>query len=421
MNYSTAYVVQLNRKGKPWQARLKFKDEKGNWKEKSKLLPEAKGKKEAQRLADAWLDEMNKQAEMELQEQLKLADEKNKLSSVYENYLSMQYSAGALQRSTYVNNLYYYKEYIKPYLGDKNFFSIDREDINDWLTELYKKGLTDNTKHTIYARLKKVFNYYIKIGELNKDPFFGVIAPKKGEPKVSYLTKDQMDKVLASVYADFDPKDPMFAGVLLAYYAGLRRGEVLGLRWQDVDFDTQMISVRSAVTVGGKEGAYTKGPKNKSSIRTFPMVSQLKEALEERKKAIKPELNWFVCGNKDKFIAPQTFSHAFTDFTKRNNLIDANKKRLVPHALRHNFATVGINANMDIASLSLMMGHSSRAMTLDTYGASSPDALAKASVKLGEQFKTSSALEQDFEEYKREMEEQSKKELGKQDETEIIN
>lgn len=413
MNYSTAYVVQLNRKGKPWQARLKFKDEKGNWKEKSKLLPEAKGKKEAQKLADAWLDEMNKQAEEELQKQLKLVDEKNKFSSIYENYLSMQYSAGALERSTYVNNLYYYKEYIKPYLGDKNFFEIDREDIKDWLTELYNykdknnKGLSDNTKHTIYARLKKVFNYYIKLGEITKDPFFGVIAPKKGEARVSYLTKDQMNRVLSYVYSDYDPEDPMFAGILLAYYAGLRRGEILGLRWQDLDFDTQMISVRSAVTVGGKEGAYTKGPKNKSSIRTFPMVPQLKDALEQRKEAIKPELNWFVCGNKDKFIAPQTFSHAFTDFTRSNNLIDAKGKRIVPHALRHNFATVGINSNMDIASLSLMMGHSSRAMTLDTYGASSPDALAKASVKLGEQFKTSSSLEQDLEQYKKELEEKN--------------
>lgn len=407
MKYSTAYVVQLNRKGKPWQARLKFKDEEDNWKEKSKLLPEAKGKREAQRLADAWLDEMNKQAEEEIKEKEKLINENNKLSKLYEDYISLQLSTGEIERSTYVNNLYYYKEYIKPYLGDKNFYSIDKDDINEWLTALYNKGLKQNTIHTIYARFKKLYNYYIESGALSNNPFFGVKAPKKGEPKVSYLTKDQMDRVLSYVYSDYEPEDPMFAGILLAYYAGLRRGEILGLRWQDVDFDTQMLSVRSAVTVGGKEGAYTKAPKNKSSIRTFPMVPQLKEALERRKEVIKPELNWFVCGNKDKFIAPQTFSHAFTNFTRRNNLIDAKGKRIVPHALRHNFATVGINANMDIASLSLMMGHSSRAMTLDTYGASSPDALAKASVKLGEQFKTSSYLEQDIESYKNELQEKN--------------
>lgn len=53
---------------------------------------------------------------------------------------------------------------------------------------------------------------------------------------------------------------------------------------------------------------------------------------------------------------------------ERNSLVDAYGKKIVPHGLRHNFATVGIRAGMDIASLALMMGHTSRAMTLDTYG-----------------------------------------------------
>ena len=61
----------------------------------------------------------------------------------------------------------------------------------------------------------------------------------------------------------------------------------------------------------------------------------------------------------------------------------------MPHGLRHNFATVGIRAGMDIASLALMMGHASRAMTLDTYGDANADAISLASNKLKEQFNTS--------------------------------
>ena len=58
----------------------------------------------------------------------------------------------------------------------------------------------------------------------------------------------------------------------------------------------------------------------------------------------------------------------------------------MPHGLRHNFATVGIRAGMDIASLAIMMGHASRAMTLDTYGDANADALTLASEKLKDTF-----------------------------------
>jgi integrase len=76
----------------------------------------------------------------------------------------------------------------------------------------------------------------------------------------------------------------------------------------------------------------------------------------------------------------------FSEFVDRNNLVDAYGKKIVPHGLRHNFATVGIRAGMDIASLALMMGHASRAMTLDTYGDANADALNLASIKLKESF-----------------------------------
>lgn len=65
MKYTAVSVRQLNnRKGKPWQARAKYKDVYGRWKELSKMLPDAKGKREAQRLANEWLDALNAQADL---------------------------------------------------------------------------------------------------------------------------------------------------------------------------------------------------------------------------------------------------------------------------------------------------------------------------------------------------------------------
>ena len=64
MKYTAVSVRQLDRKGKPWQARAKYKDTQGKWKELSKMLPDAKGKREAQRIAKEWLDALNAEADL---------------------------------------------------------------------------------------------------------------------------------------------------------------------------------------------------------------------------------------------------------------------------------------------------------------------------------------------------------------------
>jgi integrase len=172
----------------------------------------------------------------------------------------------------------------------------------------------------------------------------------------------------------------------------LRRGEICGWRWTDIDFNKHTITVRSAVgaAYGNKDSRlYTKPPKNKSSNRTFPMLPQLEDALKQRKSAIKPLNSWYVVGEEEVFMRPHQYNRLFGEFVERNNLVDAYGQKIVPHGLRHNFATVGIRAGMDIASLALMMGHASRAMTLDTYGDANADALNLASVKLKEKFNSS--------------------------------
>ena len=382
MKYTTYNVQQLNRKGKPWQARAKYKDVYGKWREISKMLPDAKGKKEASRMAKEWFDTLNAEADL-----MPNAGKVKTVDEIYKEYLKHQLDTGEIERSTYSNTLYSYNKYIKPYLGDYVFATMDKTVLSGWLTRLYQEGLSQNTIHTTYARLKKVYNYFYNNGELLRDPFKGVKMPKKGEAKITHLNNEQMDNVLSAVYLDFEPQDPMYVGILLAFYAGLRRGEICGLRWNDIDFHKHTITVRSAVGVSnGKDGDYTKNPKNKSSNRTFPMLPQLEEALKQRKILIAPLDSWYVVGNEEEFMRPQQYNRLFAEFVERHGLVDAYGKKIVPHGLRHNFATVGVRAGMDIASLALMMGHASRAMTLDTYGDANADALIHASVKLKDTF-----------------------------------
>ena len=392
MKYTSVIVRQLtDRKGKPWQARAKYKDAVDNkWKETSLVLREAKGKKEATRMAQAWLKTLNEQAEL-----MPSIEKAYTVDDTVREYLKHQLDTGEIERSTYSNSIASHKKYVEPYLGDYVFATVDKVVLSAWLTKLYELGLSQNTIHTTYARLKKVYNYYYNNGELLRDPFKGVKMPKKGQAKITHLTNEQMHQILTATYMDFEPENPMYVGILLALFTGLRRGEICGLRWNDIDFNRGTITVRSAVGVcaGDSKGDYTKAPKNRSSNRVVPMIQQLEEALKQRKEIIQPENSWFVIGEGEQFMRPQHYNRLFSEFAERNNLVDAYGNKIMPHGLRHNFATVGINAGMDIASLSSIMGHTSRAMTLDTYGDASADALAIAGTKLKEKFKQETARE----------------------------
>lgn len=386
--YSPSVKQCKDRKGKPWRATVYYKDPLTNdRKQKTKMLPTAKGKKEAEQLARLWMDELNNVAP-----ELPPAQKHLTVDEMIKQYEEYRLNTGEIEKSTYKRDLLITKNYIKPYLGDYLFTAVERTDIAKWITDLYnKKGLSQTTVRNAYAQLKKVYTYYCEIDELDKNPFKGVKAPKEGKPRISHLSKEQSDAFIDAVYNNYKPTDAMYCGLLLAYYAGLRRGEICGLRWRNIDFDKGTITIDSAIGYGAG-GNYTKPPKTESSNRTFPLMPQLKEALKARYDYIKPHNSWFVIGKEDKFMSLQSFTNNFQKFADDNELKDNYGKRLTPHSLRHNVATVGINSGMDIASLSLMMGHASRAMTLDTYGDANPDALRTAIDKLGLKFSDDSSI-----------------------------
>lgn len=385
MRYSSAHARQLkSRKGKPWQAVLRYKDPHGKWKDITKMLPEATGKREAERLAKEWLDEMNQTAQIVPSTPQRRRDRET-VSEVYMRYLDYQISMGQIEDTTARTYRATFNKRIEPYIGDILFLELDRVAISDWITKLSKEGLKQQYIYDCVSMVNRVYNHYLKIGEIYVNPFNQVKFSKSKKKRKTHLTKEQMDELVVAIHEDYTPEDQMYPAIFLAFYGGLRRGEICGLRWNDVNFEEGTLTVSSSV--GVKDGGtYTKTPKNQSSFRTFPMIPQLRQVLEEVYKAQNPRQNWYVCGEKDKYMSPSTYSNRFSKWVKRHGLEDAYGVHVISHGLRHNLGAVGIRSGMDIASLSLMFGHSSRSMTLDTYGDANEDAKIIGAAKLGQTF-----------------------------------
>lgn len=382
MKYESWCVAQIKKQtGKPWQAILKYKNEEGKWRNKKKTLG-VMGKKEAERQAEQWFNEMNAAAEKELTGKGKTVSEV--LLEYYDNALTL----GHIEKSTHHMYMNHFKNNIEPYIGGLEFAEVDRTDLELWITKLHQKGLKQNTIYNCWTVPKTVYSYYFRIGEISKNPFLQLQVPK-GDKVESHMTREQMDNFLEALYLTYDPEDPMYVGLLLDYFCGLRRSELCALRWRDIDFERNTLTVSSAIGIGYRE-TYLKNPKNKSSRRSFPMMPQVREALMDRYNAIQPENSWFVLGEKEKYMTPATFTHRMDKLVKANDLKDIYGQKLSSHKLRHNLGMMGIKSQMDISSLSRMFGHSSRSMTLDRYGDYSPDAAIVAAGKLSKEFKKDS-------------------------------
>ena len=373
--YTAVSVRQL--KNGSWQARLKYK-ENGKWKNLDKVLKGVKGKRDANREAENLRRELNGIPEPATAD--KTVDE------VCLAYYDYQLSMGQLERSSYNSQLLTYNKRVSPYIGSYSFASLDRTAIIAWHTQLAKEGLSPKYIADCFDLVKKTYNYYMMIGTIVNNPFNQVKKPQYHKARVSHLTTDQAQMFLSAVYQEYDLGDPYLTAYLLAYYAGLRRGEICGLRWRDIDLTTNTISITSAIGYT-KDGSYTKAPKTPSSVRRFPIVPQLVEVLKYRYDMIQPEMSWFVVGEETTFMTQNQLTKRFHRFVEAYGLKDAYDKPLILHALRHQFAYTGVRAGVDISSLSAMLGHSNIAMTLNTYSDASEESKALGALRLANAFK----------------------------------
>ena len=204
--------------------------------------------------------------------------------------------------------------------------------------------------------------------------------------KISILNSEQI-KAIENHLQDKDTQH--YTLFFIDVRTGLRRGELLGLKWSDIDFEEGTLSVRRSLSNTKEKGIFTKGPKNKKSRRTIDISKEVLFTLKQhRKRQIKLLLakgnkltddTFIFCRDNGDPIHPNIVSSWFPDMLKRVGIPHLNF-----HCLRHTHASLLLGAGIDIKLISERLGHSNIRITYDIYSHLLPGQQRDAASKLEE-------------------------------------
>lgn len=247
--------------------------------------------------------------------------------------------------------------------------SLTVEQFQAWKDYMNKTKLNTTSKNTVYKTLKAIINYGIKWLEIDMVSFSNRMSnftePNEPKKEMLFYTFDEF-KQFISVEDDIRYKC-LFE---VAYYCGLRHGELRGLTWNDIDFDKKLISINKQVTRAWKSEA--KKPnfspvKSDASYRVLPMCdvlyNDLKELFFEQCKPSNFDKSFFVFSKNG--IAP--FDAFVVAERKKRNAELANVKNIRMHDFRHSCASLLINSGAKITLVAKYLGHANTNMTLNTY------------------------------------------------------
>lgn len=250
------------------------------------------------------------------------------------------------------------------------------------------RKLSPKTIKNYLSFISGVFDYGLRMGYVDTNPCKNVFSPKVRQKEKKIYSREEMNQLLHEM-----EQSPLRykAFFFLLSYSGFRRSEMLGLEWEDVDFENRTISVQRATNYTSLHGQYTDTTKTEKSQRTIQvshsiinLLSELKKEQEELEKELgkkwKHTNHIFTgpLGGQMGQAAPYNFLRKFCE---KNGLPFYGI-----HTFRHFVASVLVEAGTDVAAVSRTLGHSNTATTLNIYTHSFNNMRSKVSSTLDQIF-----------------------------------
>ena len=240
-------------------------------------------------------------------------------------------------------------------------------------TQVYGNGLSDRMVRACHTLCRKSLEKAVEENLIRTNPAIDCKLPPKKTREMKVLTREEMQRFI--IQAKYDGFLELF---ILELATGMRRGEILGLQWDDLNMKTGVFKIsRQVVLLNGK--IHISEPKTKTSIRTIILPKDIIKILIKYKKTI--DSKWLFPSPVKEDI-PRNPSAVRKILVR--TLKKAGCKHIRFHDLRHTFATTALANGMDIKTLSAIIGHNSAATTLNIYTHITDEMQRNAAKKIGQ-------------------------------------
>ena len=281
----------------------------------------------------------------------------------------------SLATTTYQSYSNMIKARILPYFKplDLKLQEVTPQHIEDFYQTILDDNCTTNTVIHYHSILRKAMQVAVKKDIILKNPVDKVQRPKKNVYHGNFYTEDEMLTLFDAVSGD-----PLELCVKIAAYYGLRRSEVLGLRWDAIDLERKTISIKHKVIEAEVDGKFRPVGedvlKTKSSFRTLPLIPAVEKLLLEEKEKqemfrrlfkksyCRDYLDYICVDQTGKLLRPNYVTEHFTWLIQKYDL-----KKIRFHDLRHTCASLLLSNGISMKQIQIWLGHSTFATTADIY------------------------------------------------------
>lgn len=274
------------------------------------------------------------------------------------------------KESTITNKESMIKIWIKPYFENKKAVKLKRKDVQSWINEMYDEGKSIRYIRNVYVILNQIYNYGIRMEYFNNSPCNNIIFPKTSKKEARYYNDDDVKKIIKGLYEE-ESVNGYECAYMLALFGGLRRGEILALTWEDIDFKACTVSItKNRVTY--KKGIHIGTPKTPTSIRTIAIPEEVIDKLKELKKR---QLEYLDRIGSKAVYSNAVIMNKFGKYCCSSNVIKNLKsfceKNDVPfyglHSFRHTHVSMLVSIGTDVSQVSKRLGHANINTTLSIY------------------------------------------------------